>query len=120
KARTIALEPLSCAAQHAMREIDAGDFGFGIGIFEDVLGELTGSTADIENRSHSAEIELPRTKYPLPKGDMQREITARRKQRSLRSAVDIVNLVAVLLVADLLDEVILDDAIDDLPRLLAR
>jgi hypothetical protein len=44
---------------------------------------------------------------------VERQIACGRKERALRPAVDIVDFVAVLLVADPLDEIVFDNALDD-------
>ena len=56
--RPIALEPACGPPQHLLRQIGAGDLRARVGILEQVLGDLAGAAADVQNRLHAAQIEL--------------------------------------------------------------
>ena len=58
---------------------------------------------------------LPRAEDPLAQRNVQRHHAAHREQGALRAAVDPLDLVAVLVVADPADQIVLDQPVQRLP-----
>ena len=97
-----------------MREIEAGDPCIVVGIFEQMLGDLACAAADIEDVLKAGEVELAVFEQTLAKRLMQRDRAAHVQNRAFGPVVDITNLIAIFVVVDAVDQVVLDDAIEEL------
>ncbi len=76
-----------------------------------MLRELSGSATDVEDRLHSGEIELPRAENALGERQMERNHARRGQHGALRASVDVLHFRAVLIQADPLDRVVLDETV---------
>ena len=81
--RPVALEPIAGPAQHLPRQVGAGDASVGVGVLEQVPGDLPGAAADVEDRLGAAQVEPPRAKQPLAQRNVQRQHAARGQHGAL-------------------------------------
>ena len=88
--------------------------GVAVGILQQVLGDLAGAAADVQNALRAAQVELALAQQPVAQVDVQRQQAGRGQQRPLRAAVHVADLVAILLVADPMDQVVFDQLVNDL------
>ena len=80
-----------------------------IGVLEQVLGDLAGAAADVENVLDAAKVESALAQQLVAQVNVQRQQAGRGQKRALRTAVDVAHLVAILLVADPIDQVVFDE-----------
>ena len=92
----------------------------GVGVFEQMAGDLTGAASHVENLAATAEIELPLSEHPLAERLMQRQHAARGENRPLRPGIDVADFGAVFVVADALDQLVFQQMVDDALAAAAR
>src|SRR5262245_23787619 len=110
--RAAALQSPPRPAKHLGRNVATGDRGIAIGVFEQVLDDLSRPAADIENALSSAEIESPPPHHPIAQGGMQRQKTTGPQDGAFGAGVDTAHLIAIFRIADLLPELRLNKAIE--------
>ena len=110
--RQIALDPVSGTPEHLVRQVETDELGVGVGVLDKMLGYLAGSASHVEDPFCSAQIETARPKQTLAERGVKRKKAARREDRSLRTIVDIADLIAILLVTDLFNQPTFEDTVD--------
>ncbi len=69
-----------------------------VGVLEQVLGDLAGAAADVQNVLRAAQVELPLLQQPIAQRAVQRKNTERVQEGPLRTIVHVANLVPILFV----------------------
>jgi hypothetical protein len=104
---------MSGTAEHFGRKVETRNLGRRIGIFDEMLGDLARSAADVQNPLGPAKIELSFAKHPGAEGTVQRNQTARGQKRSLGAVVNVLNLLSVLLKTHLPDQTVFQKPVED-------